>query len=389
MNRRQFLKWLALISAAALNSCARRPEPVHGAPVLPTSAPSGTPLPPTGTPAASPTSTPSPTATPDPRVKVGIARAASYDPALVRRQLQTLLDGPGGLSDVVKPGARVAIKPNLTGAAWWDAALGMPGTECFATHPAVVGALAELCRDCGAGALSIVEGLADESTWQTWGYQDMAAPLGAQLVNLCKPAPYADFAFFPVGGNFLAFDRFALNPLLSEIDVLISAAKLKVHATTGTTLTLKNLVGLTPIEPYSRNTGDTNRSALHNTVNGFDDLMPRVIIDLNRACPVQLGVIDGIITCEGAAGPWDATLHQVSPGLLLAGRDPVAVDAVGTAVMGFDPQAPTGARPFYGGENIMELAFQAGIGTNRLADIQVTGESIDSVRFPFKLVGES
>ena len=254
MNRRQFLKWLSLISsAAALTSCNLPRQTPTGTPVTSTDTPTPTEtLSPTGT----ATTAPSPTATPDPRIKVGIARAASYEPALVRAQLQTLLDGIGGLSTLIKPGARVGIKTNLTGAPWWDASLPRPAAELFVTHPAVVGALGELCLDCGASALYIMDGIADEITWQSWGYQDMAAPLGAQLVNLCSPAPYPDFQNFPVGAGFLAFEQFSLNPLLAEVDVLISVAKLKVHTTTGTTLTMKNLVGLTPIQPYARNAAD-------------------------------------------------------------------------------------------------------------------------------------
>ena len=52
---------------------------------------------------------------PCPLTRVGIARAGSYDPELVRQQVESLFDSLGGLGDVVKPGDKVVIKVNLTG----------------------------------------------------------------------------------------------------------------------------------------------------------------------------------------------------------------------------------------------------------------------------------
>jgi uncharacterized protein (DUF362 family) len=61
-----------------------------------------------------------------------------------------------------------------------------------------------------------------------------------------------------------------------------------------------------------------------------------VILDLNRARPVHLALIDGIKTAEGGDAP-RGSFNPVQPGVLIAGKDPVAADAVATAAMGFDP----------------------------------------------------
>jgi len=53
----------------------------------------------------------------------------------------------GGLSDIIRPGSRVTIKPNLTGETWSDPNLPAPTTELFVTHPALVLALSELLID--------------------------------------------------------------------------------------------------------------------------------------------------------------------------------------------------------------------------------------------------
>ena len=74
------------------------------------------------------------------------------------------------------------------------------------------------------------------------------------------------------------------------------------------------------------------------------------------------------------------------PGLLIAGKDSVAVDATSTAVMGFDPEAPSGSTPFVYADNHLTLASQVELGTNRLSDIGVQGIQVADARFPFRPV---
>ncbi len=52
------------------------------------------------------------------------------------------------------------------------------------------------------------------------------------------------------------------------------------------------------------------------------------------------------------------------------------------AVMGYDPQAPAGIRPFPG-ENHLALAAAKGAGTNDLKRIEVRGLSIEEARHPY------
>jgi uncharacterized protein (DUF362 family) len=317
---------------------------------------------------------------------VAIGQAGAYDPPLLRRELERMLAEIGGLSDRVKSGARVGIKVNLTGGTWWDAEGKPPATELFVTHPAVVGALGELLLDMGAGKLTIMDGLGDGTNFSKWGYADMAKPLGAKLLDLCLPDPYPDFKLFPVGPKAYVYNQFSLNAALDEFDVFLSVGKMKCHSTTGVTLSLKNLIGLAPISRYRRQEQDNNRSAFHDT-NEFDTRLPRVIIDLNRARRIDFALIDGVITAEGGAGPWDAGLTQIRPGLLVAGKDPVAADSVATALMGFDPAAKSGSAPFVHGENHLALAHESNLGTNRLSEIGIPGQSILALAHKFKPAG--
>ena len=375
LSRRDFLKLCGLSGLGLfLSGCgagANQPEPA----------------PPASTTSSSQAAAPIPTATPAPvyRAQVAIGRVRSYDPQALRAELERMLESLGGLGDLVRPGAKVGIKPNLTGETWWDAGLPVPATELFATHPSLVQALAELLLDAGAGKVTVMEGLGDPLIFSRWGYVEMAKPVGLDLVDLCCPAPYLQFIPFPVGPKYNIYDSFYLNGLLKELDVFISVGKMKCHATTGVTLSLKNLFGIAPISHYRRSEQDNNRSAFHDTA-AFDRRVPRVILDLNLARPVHLALIDGVLTGEGGAGPWDAGLSPVRPGVLVAGRDAVAVDAVAATIMGFDPAAPSGSLPFTGGENHLALAHDQGLGTNQLSEIGITGPQVRDVLFPFKTV---
>jgi hypothetical protein len=106
-----------------------------------------------------------------------------------------------------------------------------------------------------------------------------------------------------------------------------------------------------------------------------------VVMDLNRARPIHLSLIDGIKTMK-AAKAW----IQKCPVDAGAARrkNPVATDAVATAVMGFDPTADPPAAPFLRADNHLNLAYGLGLGTNRLGDIKVMGVPVDEVRQPFK-----
>jgi hypothetical protein len=73
----------------------------------------------------------------------------------------------------------------------------------------------------------------------------------------------------------------------------------------------------------------------------------------------------------------------VQPGLLVGGKNPVATDAVTTAIMGFDPTAEYPNSPFLHGENHLNLAAGLGLGSNRLDEIAIVGPSIEDVRYEF------
>jgi len=368
ISRRRFLRAMAA-AATGLLAAGCRSTPLVEAP-WPTPATAAT-IPPTVT---SPLRSLS---------QVAIVQARSYDRDSVRQQVQTLLDGIGGLDDVIRSGDRVAIKVNLTGGTYFDPPAGLSATESYLTHPQVVRALSELLRDAGAGQLFIVEAVYDRESYLSFGYEEVAQAVDATLVDLNTPDPYSDFASTSVGEGWFIYDSFAFNHILEEIDAFISVAKMKCHFNCGVTHSMKNLIGLLPASHYRLDESHWWRSALHGPGNEAEARLPRVILDLNQARPIHLALIDGIKTAEGGEAP-RGTFNPVQPGVLIAGKNPVATDAVATAAMGFDPTVESFNAPFIRCDNYLNMAHELGLGTNRLEEIEVVGASIDDVRYEFE-----
>ncbi len=368
LNRRGFLKLMGAAAAGALAAGCEAKGTVSPTPEAATAKPT-----------LAPTTAPNIAKTMN--AKVAIAQADSYDPALLKQKIQELLDGIGGLKDVVHSGDKVAIKINLTGGANFTAPAGASAVESYITHPEVVRTLGGFLKDAGAGQLFIVEALYDMDSFNQWGYADVVKSLDATLVDLNQPAPYSSFIKLPVGDGFFIYQDITVNQILQDVNVFVSISKMKCHFQAGVTHTMKNLIGITPVSEYRLNPQDWWRSAIHGESQNHTRI-PRVIVDLNRARPVHLGLIDGIRSSQGGEVP-RGSFSLIDPHVLLVGKNVVSLDSVATAVMDFDPQASYPDAPFLHGDNHLELAHGAGLGTNRLDEIEVVGVSIDSVRKPF------
>jgi uncharacterized protein (DUF362 family) len=317
--------------------------------------------------------------------QVAIARAADYDPVRVRAQAETLFDSLGGIRDVVQSGDTVVVKVNLTGGVdGGPPPAGTTAPESYVTHPVVARAVCELLRDAGAKKIYIVESVWQWSSFVRWGYMEAADHVGATLIDLNQTVPYSDYAETPVGPDWFVYEKFKFNHLLEEADALVSLPKMKCHYLLGITQSMKNLVGLVPYKFYELKAGDGYRTGLHGKDSEIKTRLPRVVLDLNRARPVNLALIDGIRTVDGSEGPWNGDLNAKSPGILIGGKNPVSTDAVAVAAMGFDPAADYPDPPFLRAENHLNLARSLGLGSNRLSEIEILGASLDEVRLKFE-----
>lgn len=345
--------------------------------------------------------------------RVAIVPCAGYGRE-VRAAFDRAFDLLGGIGSLVRD-KTVTVKINLTGSDF-RAVYSRPVGESYMTHPETVMALTAAFFAAGARRVRYVESTnlrqPLEKTMVAAGFDVNALrALGKVELedtrNLGLAGQYAAFKV-PTGGHL--FDSFELNHSYADTDVFVSLCKLKTHATTGITLTMKNLFGITPNALYGDEApsedGTKGRGRLHD-LKGWDNRenaapfdppgakraffvpgdaghrVPRIITDLCTARPIHLGIIDGITTLNYAEGPWVQGQRQdiTKPRVIICGLNPVATDAVGTAVMGFpNVRAPRGVAPFKPGDNHLMLAEQAGLGTCDLAKIEVVGTAIEKVR---------
>jgi len=313
--------------------------------------------------------------------QVAVTQAFDYtNPQLIKQKVQHLFESLGGINDVLHKGDKVAIKINLTGGSSdpnHNRLKGVPLQESVWTHPEVLRAVAQLIIDWGIKPedIYIVEAIWDANSYNKFGYLDVQQELGIQLVDLNKPAPYADFIDKKVGDNHFYYTTFKCNQILDEVNVFISIPKMKQHYDAGVTHSMKNLVGIVPLQHYTLPNKRSYRSALHLDGGNIRTHLPRSICDLNLTRPVNLAVIDGIKNAEGGEGAWNSTFRPAEYHLLLAGKDPVALDSIASFQMGNHPEAekfqlPSGEQC----DNYLLLASQKGMGTNLLSEIELTGD---------------
>jgi uncharacterized protein (DUF362 family) len=343
-----------------------------------------------------------------PTSPVSIARCAGYEPAALLTRLGTMIDQLGGLQRLVA-GKTVAVKVNLTGDVR-QRALGLPPGRTYQVHPNLVLAVATLLDRAGARRIRFLEG-----TYQNGPMEDYLRAAGWDLRALGALRARVEYedthnvgsgrryheVRVPWGGSL--YPAYLLNHSYVDCDVYVSLAKLKNHATAGVTLSMKNNFGITPTSLYShhdRNERSTSaRVAVFHTgaerpPDGVPQELdptsprrptyrvPRHTIDSVGIRPIDFGILDSIETVSGGEGPW-LTLRAETPRLLLAGRNPVCLDAVATAVMGYDPQARSGTGPFPE-TNHLALAAERRLGTNDLRQIEVRGVSVREARYPFR-----
>jgi len=250
-------------------------------------------------------------------------------------------------------GKRIVLKPNLVE---YDA------DTAINTHPVVVHAAFEAFLKLGAAEVRIAEGpghrrgtldLADAA-----GYFSTVAKFEDSFTDLNTDA----VAKRAIENPLSKLDSLYLPHTVLDCDLLVSVAKMKTHHWAGATLSMKNLFGLVPGAVYG-----WPKNVLHWSG------LPETIVDLHYLFPRQFAIVDGIVGMEGN-GPIQGTPKNA--GVLVAGRDPVAVDATCCRVMGIDPKAIQYLQLARGEENLGESCFRQ------------TGENVRAVRTDFQLVEE-
>ena len=277
---------------------------------------------------------------------VTIARASSYSGELYDLVRRILIE-----HRVEAKGKRVVLKPNLVEFA-----------DNFAinTHPNLVQAAREAFLSLGAAEVRIAEGPGHRRITL-----DLADAAGFFSAIPKFESVFTDLNLDDVSEVHLLHPQSKLNSLylphtVPGCDLLVSMPKTKTHHWAGATLSMKNLFGLVPGGVYG-----WPKNVLHWA--GIDES----IADLHKLFPRAFSIVDGIVGMEGN-GPIQGTSKNF--GVVVAGADPVAVDATCCRLMRLDPL------------RIGYLRLAAG--ENRLNEslIPQAGESIASLAMPFAVL---
>ncbi|MCL6478210.1 MAG: DUF362 domain-containing protein [Peptococcaceae bacterium] len=282
------------------------------------------------------------------------------DVDLVKKMLSDCLEPLGGLEALVPPGAGVVVKVN--------AGFGSPPGR-HTTDPRVVEALIRLLQGKVRPArIVILESAAEHhmlretgmgnttrQCYSACGIEEVARRTGAELLTVEE-----DRHIFTENPRGMIYRQMHIPQTLLENDILIYVPHLKTHISCGVTLGIKLGQGCLPYYEQRR---------FHRC-----DL-PQKLVDLLHVVYPRLTIIDGLWAQQGQGptSPYEADIIK-DMNLLVAGTDVVAVDAVGSAIMGYHPFEVETTR----------LAHVQGLGTGELEAIQLSGCGLDTVRRSFR-----
>jgi len=259
-----------------------------------------------------------------------IAVAAGKDPAKLTR---AAVDALGGMGKLVKRGDFVVIKPNIA----WN----QPAEVAATTNPLVVAELVKMCKEAGAGRILVIDHVIDKPSEMVLGLTGIMAAGTAAGAEVAAAQNESDFRTIEIPKGRAMKSDTCIKAVL-KADVFINVPIAKTHGMTKLTLGMKNLMGCT-----------WDRQAWHqNSLN-------QCIADYATAIRPDLIVLDAnrILLTDGPKGPGKTK----DVGKVIAGVDPVAVDAYGATLFGMKPEDIGHIR----------LANEMGVGEIDLAKVKI------------------
>jgi len=264
----------------------------------------------------------------------------------VYEMVKEAIDKLGGIKSIVNEGDTVALKPNVV-----TGTLSGPGVT---TDKRVVEALIKLCEEANAGKILIVEGAGyfteTSKALELSGYVALAEKYGVELVDVDK-SPVVELEV----ADALLIDKVEVSEAFMEADVRINVPVMKTHDQLKVTLGVKNLKGVLP-KYMKRN---------------FHKIgVVKGILDLNKAVPVDLTVLDAIVAMEGLGPSFGP---KVELNTVIASKDVYALDRVASKIMGFEAEEL---------DHLVE-ADAAGL-IDLSSPIEVLGEPVESYTYKFE-----
>ena len=267
---------------------------------------------------------------------VSIRKTTGDDYAAIKAAVDQVIADIGGIEDIIKPGYKVIIKPNLVACPTDRLSGGVTRWEvCLAIYEAVkaIGAEPIIAESSAAGADT-------ELTIAKCGYQELRDK-GIPVIDL-KQKENARCTVEIEDGE--VFKKINTWELVRDADAIITVP------------VMKNLKGLLV---------DTQKKDFHKKglIEG--------VVDWNLHLKPCLEIIDGTYGQQGL-GPIFGETKKMD--LIVGSKDLVACEAVTSKIMGYEPKEVM----------ITNAAYKRGFGEMDLEKIEVIGETIESVASRFK-----
>ena len=267
------------------------------------------------------------------------------------KMVEQALDHLGGVKSLIKKGSTVVLKPNA----------GHPGPPetSMNTNPAVVSAVIKTIQKANPKKIILAEasaiGCDTMECLEISGIKNAAIEAGVDDIRDIKSDK--DLLTIPIRDARSAIQKVRLPRFLLEAEHIINLPIFKSHCSMVFTCALKNMKGVVQ---------DKVHYQMHQTN------LAEAMMDIWSVIKADLNIADLIRPAEGF-GP-----HFTMPtdfGCLIAGKDPVAVDATACRMTGLDLDIV----PYFG------PAHERGIGNFQEDRIEVRGRSIEETRRPLWL----
>ena len=287
----------------------------------------------------------------DSKTKIGIQRIENEN---VKTAVFSTLELIDAQKLIHKEDMVVLLKPNLL--------MGKPAERAVNTHPEVVRAVIQWVKQFNPSKIYVSDSAGGqkpgitEAAMKESGIQEICEQEGA----ICVPFEKTERDIYEVK-DALELKEISSSRLIKEADLIINIPKIKTHWQCTLTCCIKNMFGTVLL---------ANKAKTHAQTAVLERFCS-ALVDIYSVSKPQLTVIDGYYCMEGQ-GPSSGDVVKLN--IILAGYDGVALDTTVCKIIGFDP-----SEILYLGK-----AVEKNLGTINLEEVEILGETIESVYRKFK-----
>jgi len=274
---------------------------------------------------------------------------------------------------IIEPGDIVVVKPNFS--MLWE----LPWKGTLTSREMIEATVRAVKEQTEAGQIIIAEGGGGSQTWESYlkfNIVEIARKYEAGLVDLNWDETWK----VRIPDAYVMKELWVTRTIHRVADVIISLPVLKVWSS-GVTLSIKNMFGTAPGRHYGFPKGGIPHRIENDPsdwVYGQSKVQAGAIVDIAYVNRANIAIIDALTMAYPKERPKKKVRiykgeWEVYPlNAVIGGFDPVATDAVSSAVMCLD------------NKKILHLnmAQDRGLGVNDLEKILLTGKPIEKVRHP-------